>query len=310
MSWFWLVGALVLSLLPTLVTFDIGGTEAVVTVFLTIFSVAVAVGSGLAAWLAAGRIILLPTLVGAALLGLFCLDLGWTVSAIVPAAHPIGIGEYFASRYSIHTAIDLAGLAIAGGLYIVPSFTAVQAWAGADRRARVVAAVNVLNAAFMVVGAIILAVLQKLGMSVAVLFALLGAANLVMAVIIGRTMPASWLNDFLSIVFRAFFHLEVEGPGERRQGRPQRHHRAQPCELPRSAAGDRDPAEAPGVRDRRGDGEELVDPAVSQIRAHHGARPAQADGDAHDHQRGARRRHAGDLPGRPHHRHRQPDEDL
>src|SRR5579863_9590208 len=210
-SWFWLVGALVLSLLPTLVTFDIGGTEAVVTVFLTIFSVAVAVGSGLAAWLAAGRIILLPTLVGAALLGLFCLDLGWTVSAIVSATHPIGIGEYFASRYSIHTAIDLAGLAIAGGLYIVPSFTAVQAWAGADRRARVVAAVNVLNAAFMVVGAIILAVLQKLGMSVAVLFALLGAANLVMAVIIGRTMPASWLNDFLSIVFRAFYHLEVKG---------------------------------------------------------------------------------------------------
>src|ERR1700677_576971 len=61
-SWFWLVGAVVLSLLPTLVTSRIGGTEGVVTVFLTIFSVAVAVGSGLAAWLAHGRIILLPTL--------------------------------------------------------------------------------------------------------------------------------------------------------------------------------------------------------------------------------------------------------
>ncbi len=86
-SWFWLVGALVLSLLPPLVTFDIGGTAGVVTLFLTIFSVAVAVGSGLAAWLAAGRIILLPTLVGAVLLGLFCLDLGWTDSAVVPATH-------------------------------------------------------------------------------------------------------------------------------------------------------------------------------------------------------------------------------
>jgi acyl-[acyl-carrier-protein]-phospholipid O-acyltransferase/long-chain-fatty-acid--[acyl-carrier-protein] ligase len=210
-SWFWLVGALVLSLLPTLVTFNIGGSEPVVTIFLTIFSVAVAVGSALAAWLAAGRIILLPTLVGAVLLGLFCLDLGWTVSALVPAPHPIGIGEYFATRYSVHTAIDLAGLAIAGGLFIVPSFTAVQAWAGADRRARVIAAVNVLNAVFMVVGAIILAVLQELGLSVAVLFALLGVANLVVAVIIGRTMPAGWLNDFLSIVFRAFYGLEVKG---------------------------------------------------------------------------------------------------
>ena len=49
----------------------------------------------------------------------------------------------------IRVAIDLAGLAIAGGLFIVPAFAAVQAWAGADKRARVVAAVNVLNAAFM-----------------------------------------------------------------------------------------------------------------------------------------------------------------
>jgi acyl-[acyl-carrier-protein]-phospholipid O-acyltransferase/long-chain-fatty-acid--[acyl-carrier-protein] ligase len=210
-SWFWLVGALVLSLLPPLVTFDIGGSEAVVTLFLTIFSVAVAIGSGLAAWLAAGRIVLLPTLVGAVLLAVFCLDLGWTVSAVVPAAYPIGIDEYFSAPYSIHIAVDLAGIAIAGGLFIVPTFTAVQAWAGADHRARVVAAVNVLNAAFMVVGALLLAVLQKLGLGVPILFALLGAANLVVAVIIGRTMPASWLNDFLSIVFRAFFRLEVTG---------------------------------------------------------------------------------------------------
>jgi acyl-[acyl-carrier-protein]-phospholipid O-acyltransferase/long-chain-fatty-acid--[acyl-carrier-protein] ligase len=210
-SWFWLVGALVLSLLPPLVTFDIGGTEQVVTVFLAIFSVAVAVGSGLAAWLAAGRIILLPTLIGAVLLGLFSLDLGWTASAFVHPASPLGITDYFASPHSVHIAIDLAGLAIAGGLFIVPTFTAVQAWAGADHRARVVAAVNVLNAAFMVVGALILAVLQKLGLGVPILFALLGIANLIVAFIIGRTMPASWMNDFLSIVFRAFFRLEVTG---------------------------------------------------------------------------------------------------
>ena len=210
-SWFWLVGALVLSLLPPLVTFDIGGTAGVVTLFLTIFSVAVAIGSGLAAWLAAGRIVLLPTLVGAVLLGLFCLDLGWTDSAVVPATHLLGVGDYFSAPYSIHIAIDLAGLAVAGGLFIVPTFTAVQAWAGADHRARVVAAVNVLNAAFMVVGALLLAVLQKLGLGVPILFALLGVANLVVAFIIGRTMPASWLNDFLSIVFRAFFRLEVKG---------------------------------------------------------------------------------------------------
>jgi acyl-[acyl-carrier-protein]-phospholipid O-acyltransferase / long-chain-fatty-acid--[acyl-carrier-protein] ligase len=210
-SWFWLVGALVLSLLPPLVTVDIGGTEAVITIFLTIFSVAVALGSGLAAWLAAGRIIILPTLIGAVLLGLFAIDLGWTTSGFVHATNPLGISDFFGSLGGVHIAIDLAGLAVAGGLFVVPTFSAVQAWAGADRRARVVAAVNVLNAAFMVVGAIIQAVLQKLGFGVPILFAIIGVANLVVAVAIGRTMPASWMNDFLSIVLRAFYRLEVKG---------------------------------------------------------------------------------------------------
>ena len=44
-SWFWLVGAVVLSMLPTLAEHYIGGTAGVVTLFLTIFSVSVAIGS-------------------------------------------------------------------------------------------------------------------------------------------------------------------------------------------------------------------------------------------------------------------------
>src|ERR1700685_2015822 len=169
-SWFWLTGALVMSLLPPMVSFHIGGSEGVVTVFLTIFSVAVAIGSALAAWLAHGRIILLPTLVAAVLLGLFSIDLGWTSSDMAPAAHPLSIGEFFAARYSVHIAIDLAGLALSGGLFIVPGFSAVQAWRRPEHTDRVVAAINVLNAAFMVAGAIVLAVLQKLGFHDSLLF--------------------------------------------------------------------------------------------------------------------------------------------
>ena len=211
-SWFWLVGALVLSLLLPLVHVNIDGNELLITLFLTIFSVAVALGSGLAAWLAAGRIVILPTLLGAVLLGVFAFDLGWTASRIVPAPLPLGVAEFFRTPHSWRIAIDLAGLAIGGGLFVVPTFAAVQAWAGADRRARVVAGVNVLNAAFMVGGAILQGVLQAaFGLGAPTLFMLIGIANLVVAVAIGRTMPASWLTDFLSIVFRAFFHLEVKG---------------------------------------------------------------------------------------------------
>lgn len=210
-SWFWLTGALVLSLLLPLVNVNIGGTDGLITLFLTIFSVAVALGSGLAAWLAAGRIVILPTLVGAVLIGLFSLDLAFASSHFAAAASPLGIGAFFAKRYSLRIAADLAGIAIGGGMFVVPTFAAVQAWAHPDRRARVIAGVNVLNAAFMVVGALVQALLQNLGLGVAALFAILGVANLAVAVAIGRTMPARWTIDFLNIVFRALFHLEVRG---------------------------------------------------------------------------------------------------
>src|SRR5258708_4706580 len=95
--WFWLVGAVALSLLPPLVKNVLGGTEEVVTACLAIFSIAIAVGSGLAAWLAAGRIILLPTLIGAFLLGLFAIDLGWATFAVAPPAAPLGVAARFSS---------------------------------------------------------------------------------------------------------------------------------------------------------------------------------------------------------------------
>ncbi len=211
-SWFWLVGLVVMQLMVPLVKTDIGGTEAVSTVFLTIFSIAVAVGSGLAAWLAHGRIVLLPTLIGAVLIGLFAIDLGWTASGFAHSATPLGIREFFAAPGAIHIAIDLAAVAVAGGLYAVPTFAAIQAWAHPDRRARVIGAVNILNAAFMVVGSVTFGALQAaLGVSVSMSIVLVGVATLVVAIIIGRTMPASWLNDFLSIVFRALYRLDVKG---------------------------------------------------------------------------------------------------
>ena len=210
-SWFWLVGAVVLSLLPPLVKSVLGGAEEVVTAFLAVFSVAVAVGSGLAAWLAAGRIVILPTLIGAVLLGVFAVDLGWTSFGTPLALVPAGVEEVFSSRLGLRIMVDLAGLAIAGGLYIVPTFAAVQAWAGADRRARVIAGVNVLNAAFMVCGTVAVALLQAAGVTPAMLFIIIGVATLGVAIIIGRTMPAKAGMDFLSIVFRTFYRIKVCG---------------------------------------------------------------------------------------------------
>ncbi len=210
-SWFWLVGAVVLSLMPPMVKSVLGASEDVVTVFLAVFSISIAIGSGLAAWLAHGRIVLFPTLVGALFLGLFALDLGWATYGVPQALSNSGVGVVFTSFTGLRIAIDLAGLAIAGGLFIVPSFAAVQSWAGADRRARVVAAVNVMNAAFIVGGTLIVAALQKFGLTTAHLFLIIGAGNIIAMVLIAKTMPVNAFRDFLTTMLRAMYRMEVKG---------------------------------------------------------------------------------------------------
>jgi acyl-[acyl-carrier-protein]-phospholipid O-acyltransferase/long-chain-fatty-acid--[acyl-carrier-protein] ligase len=212
-SIFWLVGAVLLSLLPSLVMHTLGGAEPVVTIFLAVFAVAIGVGSGLAAWLSAGRIILLPTAIGALLIGLCALDLGLALlrlpatdltTALAPSA-------FFARPIAWHAVVALGILAVAGGLMIVPSFAAIQAWALPERRARAVASVNVLNAAFMVGGALVVALLQRAGVGIPMLFLGIAGVGLLTALWIGKTMPTNAFHDFLSILLRAFYRLEVKG---------------------------------------------------------------------------------------------------
>jgi MFS transporter len=190
-SWFWLVGIVVLSLLPPLIKTLIGGNEDSVIAYLAIFTIAVGAGSGLAAGIARGRIRLRTTLVGAILLGIFAIDLGAATLGAPPVASPEGPAAVFASALGVRAAVDLCGLAIAGGLFIVPAFSAVQAWSDVDYRARTIAAVNVLNAAFMTGATILVAVMQKFGVTISALFLLIGVLTLLVALAIWKTMPKS-----------------------------------------------------------------------------------------------------------------------
>jgi acyl-[acyl-carrier-protein]-phospholipid O-acyltransferase / long-chain-fatty-acid--[acyl-carrier-protein] ligase len=189
-SWFWLNGALVLSLLPPLVKDALGAREEVVTLYLAVFSVAIAAGAGLAALIARGRLILWPTALGGVIIGAFALDLG-LASQNVAAASDIGLVELVAAPQGWRIIVDLAGLAIGGGFYVVPALAAVQAWASANERARVMAGVNVLSAGFMVIGSLLLAMLQAAGLSTSFLFVALGASNFAAAIVLATTMPSA-----------------------------------------------------------------------------------------------------------------------
>ena len=210
-SLFWLIGAVVMSLLPSLVKNGMGGTEVVVSVYLGLFAIAIAVGSGIGSFLSSGRIVLLPVPVACAVIGLFALDLGWAISGVVAHQPARDVAAFFTDGLAWRVGIDLVGLAIAGGIFIVPSFAATQVWAPAEKRSRIIAAVNVLSAAFMVAGAVVVALLQAAGLSLSQLFLLIGAGALVASVWIFKVLPTNPARDFLSILLRAFYRLEIIG---------------------------------------------------------------------------------------------------
>ena len=200
-SVFWLIGAVVLSLLPPLVKNLLGGAEAVVSTYLAIFAVSIALGSGLGSFLSAGRIVLLPAPIA----------MGLNLPASALGTSQLPIAEFFAQPVAWRVGYDLAFMAIAGGVFIVPTFSAAQSWALEDRRARIIAGFNVLNAAFMFLGAVVIGGLQKAGMTLPGLLYVLAAFAALSMIWIFRVMPTNPLQDCLSIILRAFYRVEVKG---------------------------------------------------------------------------------------------------
>jgi len=210
-SWFWAIGIAALSLLPTLVKENVGGDESVYTLFISCFVIGIAFGSLLAARISRGRIILALAPFGSILMGLFGLDLGLMLMGEAPAANSVTWDTVFDDPQGLRAAFDLVGLATAGGLLIVPVFAFMQATAGEDERARVIAANNVMNAAFMVAATVVVVILQEAGLSAAALFALTGAVSLLATVAIAWLLPGGLLRDVVFLIYRVLFRVEVIG---------------------------------------------------------------------------------------------------
>jgi len=209
-SWFWLVGAVALSLLPSLVEQVVGGAETVFTLCLMVFAVGVAVGSGLAARASHVRPNLAVVPIGGFIMSLFMLALAWTAYGVTKGAN-IPPFAFAASAAGFHILVELFGIAVGGGMFVVPSFAAVQAWAAPERRARVIAAVNVISAAFIVVSGVAVAALQLIGLGVAAIFAWLGVLTLVATGMVMKTWGKEGVRDLGGFIFKLLFRVEVRG---------------------------------------------------------------------------------------------------
>lgn len=211
-GWFWLVGIVSLSLLPTLIKETLGGTEDVVTLALVVFVVGIAFGSWLAAKASHHRPNLALVPIGALFMGLAGLDLARTLWGMPAAVQGSVNGQSFLqSPDGLWIMGDLLLLSAAGGLFIVPSFAAVQSWAKPDHRARVIAAVNILHAAFMSLSTLAVSLLQAYGVTIPMLFLALGLGNLLAVVLVMRAWGREGLQDLARFLFKLFLRLEVKG---------------------------------------------------------------------------------------------------
>ena len=209
-SWFWMVGAIVLSLLPALVKGGVGGTEGVVTICLAVFAIGIAAGSLFAAQLSHVRPNLALVPIGAIVMGIVGLDLAWAIGSTVRGTD-VTAAAFTTSFAGLRMLADFFLFAFGGGLFVVPSFAAVQAWSAPSERARVIAAGNVLQAAFMVAGSLLVAGLQALGLPVAWIFFGLAIASFGSVWFVLNKWGREGVRDFGALLFRALFRVEVRG---------------------------------------------------------------------------------------------------
>lgn len=186
-SWFWFVGATFLQLLPAYARDVLGGGPSVVTLLLTAFSVGIGVGALVCARLAhggSGSRLVLPAAIGMAVFSVAI----WLLPVASPLAESAGVAEVLARPGNWPLLACFGGLAVSGGLYVVPLYVLVQSLSEASHRARVIAAMNVINAAFMVGSALLTIVLLGAGAGTAGIFALTGLGSAVAGLLVHRVL--------------------------------------------------------------------------------------------------------------------------
>ena len=99
-SWFWLVGFTFLAQFPAYVKDTLGANEQVVTLFLTVFSVGIAIGSMMTNKLLKGEVSAKHVPIGALGISFAILALYYTSRNITPADPLIGAYEPSCSRRS------------------------------------------------------------------------------------------------------------------------------------------------------------------------------------------------------------------
>ncbi|MCW8885230.1 MAG: MFS transporter [Motiliproteus sp.] len=195
-AWFWFLGAAYLTQVPHYAEAVLGGDSISVSWLLCCFTLGIGAGSLLCNRLSQDR--LGRDMVAIGLLGLlvFGVDLYFATPAN-PLPNDAGLMQLLSSFKGLRVTADIILIGLFAGCYIVPLYTQILAASGADKRARVIAANNIISAVYMIASATIAALLLGWAeMSLPSFFLILALANLItLAMILHKR--SIWLSASL-----------------------------------------------------------------------------------------------------------------
>ena len=209
-SWFWLLGSVNLAQMAALVPDHLHGGPSVVTLILILFTAAIAVGSLLCERLSGRRVELGLVPLGALGVSVFGIDAYFAIGQV----HGVGLRsawDFLAGDGTLRMLVDLAGMGLFAGMFVVPLQANIQARTPVDRRARVIAANNVMNAVFMVGGAGLAIAWLSLGGSVPALLLGLAIVNIGVAAYIFRQVPEFAMRFLVWMVSHTIYRVRHTG---------------------------------------------------------------------------------------------------
>ena len=165
---------------------------------------------------------------GAIGMTVFTLDL-FVASPSFASQTGIGIDEFLTSTTNWRILFDLFAASVFGGFFIVPLYAQIQLNSAPERRSRVIAGNNVLNALFMVVSAIASIALLEVGVTIPQLFAVLAIMNAAVACYIFTLVPEFLVPDRVATGSHGFSTEDQKHRCD--TARRPCHYCSEPCEL-------------------------------------------------------------------------------
>ena len=211
-SWFWLVGATYITLFYSYAKDDVGGNEQVSTLFLTAFTLGIAIGAMACNRLVKGEITAKYVPLAALGMSVFAVDLYFASQQLSPVrGELLNAAEFMQTANHWRILIDMLLFSISAGIYIVPLYSLIQNRSQPSHRSRNIAALNILNALFMVISAIAATLMSKYGLSIPEIFLTLAILNGFVGLYICRLLPQAVIKILLRRLFRLVYGVRING---------------------------------------------------------------------------------------------------